>query len=177
MRKQILQAGGVSWKGHYKRLRLWPTGKMVSLPLSACVTKGEQIVRHGGELHVVCTNGRATICGPYVRWEHVAFGAAEAQIAAKEVTEEAEHVSCQRLADLHYRGKQSHGRTARLVLRAYDQAFPTVLGYVELATPLFVNKARSQVLDAPFHQGAFSWERWNISAEELEAATKTRPRH
>jgi len=36
-----------------------------------------------------------------------------------------------------------------------------VIGYIELATPFFVNKARAAVLDAPFAYDGITWERWN----------------
>ena len=51
-------------------------------------------------------------------------------------------------------------RTARLIVRSFSPGYPSVLGYVELATPFFVNKPRSVVLDAPFQCGPVSWKNW-----------------
>ena len=71
----------------------------------------------------------------------------------KEITEVDEHAAYQSLADYHYRGRSIHGRTARLIVRSFSPGYPSVLGYVELATPFFMNKPRSVVLDAPFQCG------------------------
>jgi len=159
-----MTAGNVSWKGHYKRLRLLPSQEMLSLPLSACVTKGDTIALRNGDSYVVCRNGETQIHGPYIRWVNLQVGGLDVQLAVKEITEQQEHISYQRLADLHYRGEHIHGRTARLILRAYDSAFPSVIGYIELATPFFVNRARTDIMDAPFTEGDISWARWDKDA-------------
>jgi len=154
----------VSWKGHMKRLSLTPGNWAMILPLSACVTKGDAVRVDSGGAQVVCTSGRARILGPYFQREEVTLGALTIEVAAKEITEEDEHESYVHLADLHYRGHEIHGRTARLILRSFCPAYPTVLGYVELATPFFMNKARSQVLDAPYRADGIGWESWDSNA-------------
>jgi ABC-type ATPase with predicted acetyltransferase domain len=82
----------------------------------------------------------------------------------KEITEDEEFSGYIGLTRHHYRGRDVAGRTARLVVRSFDPLYPSVLGYIELATPFFMNKARSVVFDAPFKANGLAWERWDKKA-------------
>ena len=140
----------VSWKGHYKRLRLEPGKSYLSVPLSASVSQGDQIVVSNETVTVICKHGEARLLPIYTAHETLHLGALEIDVVIKEITEADEYEAYQSLAEFHYRGKVIHGRTAKLILRTFHPLFPKVLGYVELATPLYMNKARANILNAPF---------------------------
>lgn len=152
----------VSWRGHTKRLRLEPDGLTFDVPLSACVKAGDQLLLGAGDVWVIGKNGNCKILQPYVVPDTVDLGGVQVEVLVKEVTELEEHVGYQALADYHYRGKSIHGRTARLIVRTFHPKYPKVLGYIELATPFFMNKPRSSVMDAPFNCGSVSWNRWDM---------------
>ena len=154
----------VNWKGHKKRLRLEPGGLMLDVPLSACVTKGDRVRVEAGDVWVIGKNGDCKILQPYVVPDMVNLGRVELEVLVKEVTEDEEHIGYQALADYHYRGKVIHGRTARLIVRTFHPKYPKVLGYIELATPFFMNKPRSRVMDAPFASGPVAWDSWDMTA-------------
>lgn len=153
----------VKWNGHTKTLKLEPGGSLLDVPLSACVTKGDRVHCNSGDAWVIGKNGDCKILQPYVVPDVVHLGGDEVDVLIKEVTEPEEHVAYQALADYHYRGKSIHGRTARLIVRTSNPRYPAVLGYIELATPFFMNKPRSHILDAPFTCGTVSWDSWNMS--------------
>lgn len=152
----------VNWKGHYKRLRLDPGGHYLNVPLSACVSQNDQVVISDETVSVVCKYGTATILPIYVARETLHLGDLKVGVVIKEITEVDEYQAYQSLADFHYRGKFIHGRTAKLIVRAFHPLFPKVLGYIELATPLYMNKARANVLNAPFRQNGISWQSWDV---------------
>ena len=154
----------VNWKGHKKRLRLEPGGLMLDVPLSACVTKGDRVRAEAGDAWVIGKNGDCKILQPYIVPDMVSLGGVELELLVKEVTEDEEHIGYQALADYHYRGKVIHGRTARLIVRTFHPKYPKVLGYIELATPFFMNKPRSRVMDAPFACGPVAWDSWDMTA-------------
>ena len=157
------QVATVNWKGHTKRLRLEPGGLLLNVPLSACVTKGDRVRYGSGDVWVIGKNGDCKILQPYIVPDVVNLGGGQLEVLVKEVTEQEEHVGYQALADYHYRGKVIHGRTARLIVRTFHPKYPKVLGYIELATPFFMNKPRSRVMDAPFTCGTIAWDRWDMA--------------
>ena len=157
------QVATVHWKGYRKRLRLEPGELMLDVPLSACVTKGDQVRCESGDVWVIGKNGDCKILQPYIVSDVLNLGGVQLEVLVKEVTEDEEHVSYKALADYHYRGKVIHGRTARLIVRTFHPKYPKVLGYIELATPFFMNKPRSRVMDAPFACGAVAWDRWDMT--------------
>ena len=157
-----LLVAAVNWKGHTKRLKLEPGGFTMDVPLSACVTKGDRLRYHSGDAWVIGKNGDCKILQPYVVPDVVNLGGDEIDVLIKEITEPEEHTGYQALADYHYRGKSIHGRTARLIVRTSTPRYPKVLGYIELATPFFMNKPRSQILNAPFDCGNVSWDTWDM---------------
>lgn len=160
-RKRIV--AGVVWKDHVKRIRIEPGGRWLTVPLSACVGKGDEIFLRRNEAWVLCKNGKSQFLQPYFEWETIELGSHELHVAIKEVTEVEEHTAYSSLAEFHYRGHAIHGRTARLIIRTFDAAYPRVIGYIELATPFYMNKARATVLNAPFASDAVNWQQWDMT--------------
>ena len=152
----------VKWKGHLKQLTLQPGDQKLIVPLSACATIHEKIQITNGDAWVLCKNGKVQILRPYAEKETLRLGGLRLGILVKEVTEQEEHQACGALAKFHYRGRLIHGRTARLIARTSHPTYPKVIGYVELATPFYMNKPRARILDAPFRMNGISWESWNM---------------
>lgn len=153
----------VNWKGHLKRLRLSPRDSWLMVPLSACVTKGDRIQLQDGKVWVACKNGQAQFLPPYIRRETLQLGGTTLEVLIKEITELKEQKAYESLSDFHYRGRAVHGRTARLIARSFHPLYPEVLGYIELATPFYMNKARAEILNAPFRLDGIAWEAWDKS--------------
>lgn len=153
----------VNWKGHLKRLSLGPTSKKLDVPLSACVSTGDlvYITDHGA--WVRCKNGECQFLPPYSAADVLHLGGLRQQVLVKEITEPEEDTAYRSLADYHYRGDRIHGRTARLIVRTFHPSYPKVVGYIELATPFFMSKARSKILNAPFEYGDIRWVCWDMS--------------
>ena len=162
-RKEQLSVAGVRWKGHRKRLRLEPGSRWLDVPLSACVSSGDQIHISSREAWVLCKNGECRFLPPYSVPDVLRIGGIRQEVLVKEVTEAEEHAAYKSLADYHYRGHVIHGRTARLIVRTFHAGYPTVIGYVELATPFFMNKARASILNAPFESDDVRWDRWDMA--------------
>ena len=157
-----LAVASVNWKGHVKRLRLSPKDSWLTVPLSACVSKGDTVQLKDGNAWVICRNGQAQFLPPYVRRDKLQMGGTTLEILIKEVTEPEEHKTYRSLSDSHYRGRALHGRTARLIAWSSYPLYPEVLGYIELATPFYMNKARAKVLNAPFRLDGIAWEAWDM---------------
>jgi ABC-type ATPase with predicted acetyltransferase domain len=49
-------------------------------------------------------------------------------------------------------------------VRSFHPIYPVVVAYVELATPFYMNKARTRLFDAPFRAGPVNWEKWDMAA-------------
>ena len=150
----------VTWKGHLKRVVV-KSGQVLTVPLSACVGEGDRIRISNANATVVCRNGESQFVQPYLEYDNLKLGGLTVSVAIKEITEVSEFDAYTSLADFHYRGHAIHGRTARLIVRTFHPAYPQVIGYVELATPFYMNKARSRVLNAPFRFGQIHWRQWD----------------
>lgn len=157
-----LLVASVSWKGHVKRLRLEPGSTWLDVPRSACLTKGDKLLKEHNKLSVLCENGTCQILPIYASSATLSLGGLQLAVVIKEITDAEEHSAYAHLTDLHYRGQTVHGRTAKLIVRTFDPAYPLVIGFIELATPFFMNKPRSRILDANFTQGHISWKNWDI---------------
>jgi len=167
-RKSMTKAQGivttVSWKGHLKYIHIEPSGGRIAIPLSACVSKGDKVEIENGDAWVICKNGRAQFLRPYFSKHILCPDFLALEVAVKEITEADEHAAYQVLAEFHYRGHLIHGRTARLIIRSFHPGYPKVLGYIELATPFYMNKARATILDAPFESGSsVKWQKWDMA--------------
>ncbi len=157
-----LFVASVSWKGHVKRLRLEPGSTSLDVPRSACLKKGDKLLKEQNKISVPCDNGSCQILPIYASSATLSLGGLQLPVLIKEITDADEYFAYTRLTDLHYRGQTVHGRTAKLIVRTFDPAYPMVVGFIELATPFFMNKPRSRILDAHFSQGHIGWENWDI---------------
>ncbi|KTB47804.1 ABC transporter/Acetyltransferase (GNAT) family [Dehalogenimonas alkenigignens] len=158
----VFSVKSVSWKGHLKRIRLEPGGKLFDLPLSSCVSEGDKITSNSSGSWVICKNGLAQILNPYIARETLHLGAIRLEVVVKEITEADEFKAYSSLSEFHYRSHVVHGRTSRLVIRTFDPVYPKVVGFIELATPFYMNKARSTILDAPLNIDSIEWQRWDM---------------
>lgn len=149
------------WTDHSKVLTL-TGGRRLSVPRSACVTRGDTIKIHPNEgAEVVCRNGRAKISPAFSTKRTLRLGGRRIPIRVKEITSTTEFSAYEHLAALHYRNQGKHGRTAVLVVTATEPQFPRVLGYIELASPFYVSKPRARFFDTPFAHDDVKWTRWN----------------
>lgn len=151
----------VRWKGHLKKVRLIPNNIILNVPLSACLSNGDRICIEDSNAWVLCKNGKAKFLEPFSARERLKVGTQPFDVVIKEITEADEYKAYLHLAEFHYRGHVLHGRTAKLIMRAFHPAYPKVLGYIELATPFFMNKARTNILNSAFNANSIKWERWD----------------
>ncbi len=149
-------------KGHVKRVKLDPGPRWFEMPKSACLNVGNEVYLDGSRLSVHCEGGTRLVLPSYVASARFKLGALRLDAVIKEITDAEEQEAYEQLADLHYRGHVIYGRTARLIVRTFDPAYPLVIGFIELATPFFMNKPRAKVLDAPFRLKGVEWDRWDI---------------
>jgi site-specific DNA recombinase len=157
----------VAWRQHLKELFL-DDGSRVKLPRSACVSSGDSVVLDEGGSYVLCKNGSARILPTYVALERVSVGSLNLELVVKEITELEEFHAYEALTQFHYRGHTLFGRTARLVVRNFHPIYPKVIGYIELTTPFYMNKARAALLDALERPG-LDQVRKMVAAGEVEA--------
>jgi ABC-type ATPase with predicted acetyltransferase domain len=160
----------VRWVNGQKLIKLVPGNLEVTLPLSACVSKNDTVIFDGNKLFVKCQNGLAQLLPSYVNSDILRVGGRDIEIVIKEITTIEEQIAYEALADYHYREATPSGRYARLIIRSYHPLHPTILGYVELQTTFFMNKARSIFFDAPFHdgdEGIVQWQRWDQVARKF----------
>ena len=167
-RPRIANVRRVSPRGSTKALLLDNEERFV-VPRFACVTEGDTLEVRGKNrigLHVQCKNGLTQIFPAYKRRDRIGLGARSLPIIVKEITEPEELDGYLSLAAFHYRSEQLAGRRAVLAVLSQDPLGPRVLGYIELSTSLFMNKARKSILDAPFQDavGFATWKRWDMSA-------------
>lgn len=151
----------IKWKNHIKILQLEPSGTCITVPLSACVGQGDIVQIANGDAYVLCKNGLCKILPTYISRDAVYVGSSKIELLVKEITDLEEREAMKSLTYYHYRGARLFGRTARLIARSFNSDYPKVLGYIELATPFYMNKARSKILDAPFNYNGISWEHWD----------------
>lgn len=154
----------VTWCGHLKMVnaKFRKSGISLLVPRSACVSENDKILVQGNHAWVECKNGRARFLPSYVAYEEKQIGDMNLGFVIKEITEAEEFESYQALTQYHYRGKVLHGRTARLIVRNYHPLYPKVVGYIELATPFYMNKVRANILDAPFSLNGIRWDCWDM---------------
>lgn len=161
-RSSLARVRSVSWKGHSKIVATDVPGLRLTLPRSACVSVGDSLELKASSVFVVARSGsRHKIWPPYKTRESILVGNRKVDVSIKEITDELEFRTYERLAQLHYRNHGKHGRSAVLVIRAYDADLPTVLGYLELATPFYFNKPRTRLVNTRFRYHDISWDAWN----------------
>lgn len=152
----------VIWREHLKELFFTRTTRSLLVPRSACVSDGDRVVLERTTGWVKCNNGLAQIRPSYVARETIAVGNLDLELVVKEITEPEEFEAYQALTQYHYRGHLLFGRTARLILRNFHPVYPKVVGYIELTSPFYMNKARAAVLDSEFAVNGQSWKRWDM---------------
>lgn len=155
----------VVFKRLHKTVRL-EDGRTVDVARFACITKGDPIISSGQRgnerISISCSNGEAQVSPVYQCRDYIRLGGKKIRVEVKEITEEFELEGYLRLASFHYRNDRLCGRRVPLVI-VTDVG--EVLGYIELTSALFMNRARQQVLDARFLDGdGVGWERWDMSA-------------
>lgn len=159
----------VSWPGdHLKRIRV-RGGASLLLPRSACVTEGNTVrMDTQGRAWLIGPGGRAVVQLAPCYWaeDRVQVGDLDLRLVVKEVTEADEFEAYRSLTRFHYRDETLFGRTARLIVRSFHPLYPEVIGYVELTSPFYMNKARSRFLDAPFKHSGVQWDAWDLSAQK-----------
>jgi len=133
----------------------------LAVPRSACVTAGDRVLVNGAEAYVKCVDGRAQLLPSYLAFEEVDLGGLKLELIIKEITETEELAACQSLVRFHYRDQPLFGRTSKLVVQCFHPNYPRTIGYIELATPFYMNKSRTDILDRPFRSGSISWESWS----------------
>jgi ABC-type lipoprotein export system ATPase subunit len=151
----------VSWREHFKRIAFGDSTPALQLPRSACVTEGDQVEFHGPEAFVVCGEDKARLLPSYLAREQLRIGNFNIEMLIKEITEADEMEAYLALTKFHYREHMLCGRTARLVVRSFHPIYPKIIGYIELTTPFFMNKARATLMDAPFGNNGISWQTWD----------------
>lgn len=154
----------IIWHDYLKEIILTDNNlPALRVPRSACVSKGDQVCVRDHEAWVQCKNGKAQILPSYVARERARIGGLNLEFLIKEITDPEEFAAYQALSAFHYRAGGLCGRTARLIVRNFHPGYPKVIGYVELATPLYMSKPRAAILDAPFQAQGISWKTWNMS--------------
>ena len=151
---------------HFREISSENSDFKINLPLSACVRKGDKICKKAQSVYVVCKNGFAQIFPPYCSKDRICRDGIDIEFLVKEITEEKEYEAYKSLTEFHYRKSAIYGKTAALVIRNVNPLYPVILGYIELATPLYMNKARGKILDDTFSFNNVSWERWNKSTAQ-----------
>lgn len=147
-------------KNTYKELTL-QNNDFYRLPYSACVDKDCVVLQEGSNLFITCKNGNVKIYPTYCERVSIGVGGFLIELLIKEITDDEELKSYEALAKFHYKEKHLFGRTSILVATSTTPYLPKVIGYIELSTPFYVNKPRSEVLNAPFKHNGISWDLWD----------------
>ena len=140
------------------------TTKRLSVPRSACVTKEDTIeFINSNEVYVHCKHGdgKVQILPSYLAEDEIQLGDLTILVSVKEITEPEEYEAYRQLQFHHYRGKSLFGRHAPLVMRADHPLLPSVVGYIELATPFLVSKPRHELFNTACKLNGIGWEQWN----------------
>jgi ABC-type lipoprotein export system ATPase subunit/GNAT superfamily N-acetyltransferase len=152
----------IKWEVPQKILRL-DDGQILTVSVSSCVGEGDELVLKDDIWKVLCHNGYSHLLPIYCISDRITCGDLNISIQVKEIETITEYQGFRHLSDFHYRGKSLHGRTSVLIAVTDIPLLPRVLGYVELATSFFMNKARRLIFDAPFQNEVVTWKSWDKS--------------
>ncbi len=144
-----------------KRVIKTQNGKKLFLHRYACVGEDDKLLFRGNKVFVLCKNGLAQIHPPYKKFSSIKVGVKKYRIIIKEITDKKEYKAFKQLSSFHYRRNGIFGRRSVLIVKSNNDLFPTVLGYVQIASSTLFNKARSEILSSNFSYGKISWEKWN----------------
>ncbi len=150
----------INWKSPQKLVRL-SDGQVLTVSVSSCVGERDEIIERDGAYYVPCENGEAQLLPLYLKADTLRCGGIVVPLKIKEVETEQEYEGFQQLSEFHYRGHRLHGRTSILIATAEYPLLPAVLGYIQLATPFFMNKCRSELVNAPFECENIAWSKWD----------------
>ena len=150
----------VRWEDHFKHVDLG-NQKSLALPRSACVTTGERILVNSHDVYAQCSNGLTQLLPSYVARETIDLGSLRLELIIKEITSSEELDAYRSLTTYHYRNQPLFGRTARLIVQNFHPSYPKTIGYIELTTPLYMSKSRTDILNRPFHCGTTEWNSWD----------------
>lgn len=157
----------------YKNIDL---GKAISfdLAISSCVDRSNNVNINDSNITVKCKNGVTQIHPSYCEKEITKIGGYSIELLIKEITDSDELKSYQSLSQFHYKGQELFGRTSVLIATSTTPYLPRVLGYIELATPFYVNRPRANVLNAPFKHNGIAWKEWDKETTKKYINTITR---
>lgn len=133
----------------------------LQVPLSACVSTGDRVRFNGGQAYVPCKNGDCQILEPYCEKVTLKLGQERLDAVIKEITDFDEHQAYKSLSNYHYRGHEIFGRTSRLAIRLFHRSYPTLIGFIELASPFYMSKPRTIIVDTPFRCNGTQWAAWD----------------
>ena len=135
----------------------------LSVPRSACVTKGDTVELVGDEVYVRCkhVDEKVQILPSYSKEDKIQLGNLKIDTLVKEITEPEEYEAYRHLQFHHYRGKSLFGRHAPLVMCASHPLLPSIVGYIELATPFLVSKPRHKLFNTTCQLNGIGWKQWN----------------
>jgi ABC-type phosphate/phosphonate transport system ATPase subunit/GNAT superfamily N-acetyltransferase len=150
----------INWKSPEKIVRL-TDGQILRVSVSSCVGENDEIIERDGGYFVPCLNGEAQLMPLYLKSDTIRCGGIVVPLKVKEIETQQEYESFQQLSEFHYRGHRLHGRTSVLIATTEYPLLPAVMGYIQLATPFFMNKCRAEIVNAPFQAGPISWTKWN----------------
>jgi GNAT superfamily N-acetyltransferase/predicted ATPase len=150
----------INWKSPLKLVHL-SDGQILRVSVSSCVGELDEVVERDGRYFIPCLNGEAQLMPLYLRSDTLRCGGIVVPLKVKEIETEKEYESFKQLSEFHYRGQRLHGRTSALIATTEYPLLPAVMGYIQLATPFFMNKCRSEVANAPFRAGPVAWEKWD----------------
>ncbi len=155
-------------KRHIKRLKL-ADGRTIDVHRYACVGKGELIsMPTTAELYVHPNTTKLPVLPCFTKSTELQIVPRKwLQIHVTEITSEEHYEAYEALSQYHYRSQDGFGRRAILLLTCKSLDFPTVLGFVEITTPLMNVKNRSDLFDAPFssENPQVNWERWDVQSK------------
>jgi ABC-type phosphate/phosphonate transport system ATPase subunit/GNAT superfamily N-acetyltransferase len=157
---KALTVASIDWKTPQKLIRL-SDGQVLTVSVSSCVGHQDEIIERDGSYYVPCENGDAQLLPLYLRSDTLRCGGIVVPLKVKELETNQEYESFKQLSEFHYRGHRLHGRTAVLIATTEFPLLPAVIGYIQLATPFFMNKCRSKLVSAPFADGNIRWNEWD----------------
>jgi ABC-type phosphate/phosphonate transport system ATPase subunit/GNAT superfamily N-acetyltransferase len=158
-----LMVQSINWQTPQKLVRL-SDGQILTVSVSSCIGENDEVIERDGNFFVPCANGEAKLLPLYLGSDTIRCGGLVIPLKIKEIETESEYQSFQQLSEFHYRGHRLHGRTSALIATTTFPLLPAVLGYIQLATPFFMNKCRANLIDAPFELGPIKWSQWNKTA-------------
>lgn len=160
-----LRVSTVSKGSLFNRVRFEARDETLMVPRSSGVSEGS-VLEIDGELvsYISETGERTQILPIYSASEKITVGNIKLDLVVKEISDREELAAYRSLSQYHYRTHSLAGRRTRLVVRNTHPLYPSVIGYIDLTTCLFMNKARSIVLDSNFTHGTIHWKGWDLDA-------------